>query len=325
MNGIGGSSAAKELATLKPWPAPAAAITTEERLARIARARALMTTDAMIIGAGASLRYFAGVGWNATERLVAMILPRQAPPVMICPRFEEGSLVAALSVEARLRLWEEHESPYALTARVLEEMDARALAIDPALSFFMFDGLRAAAPSLAMSNAAPVVDGCRMIKSLAELALMRQAKAMTLEVHRRAALVLREAQPLGSAHFAVGVFQNEMRSNSPVPLVAQPVSVSSSLPLQAAGTDGLEPNQAARSPCSLLLSECSIHRYEQFGCLAVACIMVVSAQPVAPSTGTTLAIGLFSPCSRLTWKPHDDEATTPSFLKSSTCIMASCQ
>jgi Xaa-Pro dipeptidase len=41
-----------------------------------------------------------------------------------------------------------------------------------------------------MVNAAPVVDGCRMIKSPAELALMSQAKAMTLKVHRRAAKIL---------------------------------------------------------------------------------------------------------------------------------------
>jgi Xaa-Pro dipeptidase len=39
-------------------------------------------------------------------------------------------------------------------------------------------------------DGAPVVDGCRMIKSPAELALMAQAKAMTLEVHRRAAKIL---------------------------------------------------------------------------------------------------------------------------------------
>jgi Xaa-Pro dipeptidase len=36
-----------------------------------------------------------------------------------------------------------------------------------------------------------VIDGCRMIKSPAELALMSQAKAKTLEVHRRAARILR--------------------------------------------------------------------------------------------------------------------------------------
>jgi Xaa-Pro dipeptidase len=190
MSGIGGSTADAELAGLTSWPRPAPAITREERLARLAKAQALMTADALIIGAGASLRYFAGVGWNATERLVAMVLPRAGEPVMICPRFEEGSLRASLGIEAGLRLWEEHESPYALTARVLAEVGARSLAIDPALAFFMFDGQRTAAPEVAMPSAAPVVDGCRMIKSPAELALMSQAKAMTLEVHRRAARIL---------------------------------------------------------------------------------------------------------------------------------------
>lgn len=187
---IGGSTAAAELAALKPWPNPAPAITRDERLARIAKAQGLMTTDAMIVGAGASLRYFAGVGWNATERMVAMLLPKSGPPVMICPRFEEGSLVASLGIEAPLKLWEEHEIPAAKVAEALAEWGATSLAIDPALAFAMFDALRLAAPDVAMPSAAPVIDGCRAIKSPAELALMSQAKAMTLEVHRRAARIL---------------------------------------------------------------------------------------------------------------------------------------
>src|SRR4029434_8975720 len=68
----------------------------------------------------------------------------------------------------------------------------RSRAMHRARAVFSFDGLRLAAPGVAMLNAAPVVDGCRMIKSPAELALMSQAKAMTLEVHRRAARILRE-------------------------------------------------------------------------------------------------------------------------------------
>lgn len=187
---IGGSTAAAELAALKPWPNPAPAITRDERMARIAKAQGLMTTDAMIVGAGASLRYFAGVGWNATERMVAMLLPKSGPPVMICPRFEEGSLVASLGIEAPLKLWEEHENPAAKVAEALAAWGATSLAIDPALAFAMFDALRLVAPDVAMPNAAPVIDGCRAIKSPAELALMSQAKAMTLEVHRRAARIL---------------------------------------------------------------------------------------------------------------------------------------
>ena len=211
MSQIGGSTAERELADLTPWPNPAAPITRDERLARLAKAQSLMTTDALIIGAGDSLRYFAGVGWGATERLVAMLLPKSGAPVMICPRFEKGSLIASLGIEASLQLWEEHENPSELAAQVLREWGATSLAIDPALAFAMFDGLRQAAPDVVMPSAAPVVDGCRSIKSPAELALMSQAKAMTLEVHRRAARILAPGITTGAvrrfidqAHRALG-------------------------------------------------------------------------------------------------------------------------
>ena len=214
MKGIGGSTAEAELAALKPWPDPAPAITAAERAQRLARAQALMGetgADALIIGAGASLRYFTGVAWNATERLVAMLLPRDGAPTMICPRFELGSLQAGLAIEAPIALWEEHESPYALCGQVLARMGARTLAIDPALPFFAFHGLRRDATAIQPLDGAPVIDRCRMIKSPAELALMAQAKAMTLEVHRRAARILAEGITTGAvrrfidqAHRALG-------------------------------------------------------------------------------------------------------------------------
>ena len=195
--GIGGSTAEAELSSLTPWPDPAPAITAAERSTRLAHAQAIMAdlnADALIVGAGASLRYFTGVAWNATERLVAMILPRTGGPVMICPRFELGSLQAALGIPARIAppiaLWEEHENPYDLACAELRKLGATSLAIDPALPFFAFHGLRKAGPDIAPLDGAPIVDGCRMIKSPAELALMAQAKAMTLEVHRRAAKIM---------------------------------------------------------------------------------------------------------------------------------------
>jgi Xaa-Pro dipeptidase len=214
MRGIGGSTAEAELAALKPWPNPAPAITALERGARLAKARELLAdigADAIIVGAGPSLRYFAGVAWNPTERLVAMLLPRHGQPKMICPRFELGSLQASLGIDADIALWEEHESPYELAVAELAGMGAKTLAVDPALPFFVVNGLSQAAPGLALVDGAPVIDGCRMIKSPAELALMAQAKAMTLEVHRRAARILAEGITTGAvrrfidqAHRALG-------------------------------------------------------------------------------------------------------------------------
>src|SRR6266498_788732 len=121
--------------------------------------------------------------------------------------------------------------------------------------------------------------------------------------------------PLPSLHSAVGVRQNQILSKLSKPFAAQPVSVSNSLPLHAAGTAGTEPNQEARSPCSLGFNDHSSHLYAQLGCGASTCIIVVSAQPVAPSTGIVDATG--TPSMKLTWKGQEPEATTPSFLKSS--------
>ncbi|MGA1799058.1 Xaa-Pro peptidase family protein [Sphingomonas sp. 4RDLI-65] len=184
---IGGSSIADELATVAPWADRAPRITSAERTARLDKARALTEAagaDALLIAAGASLRYFAGVPWGATERLVALLLPVKGQPILICPRFEQGSLEAAVEIDADLRLWEEDESPYALVA---DAVSGRLL-LDPQLPYGMATAL--AATALDIRDGASVIDGCRMIKSPAELALLSQAKAMTLDIQRRAARIL---------------------------------------------------------------------------------------------------------------------------------------
>ncbi|OAN64772.1 M24 family metallopeptidase [Sphingomonas sp. TDK1] len=209
---IGGSTAETELATLAPWADRAPAISQDERRDRLTQVRermAAMGAQALLVNAGMSLRYFAGVPWGATERLVAMLLPLHGEPVMICPRFELGSLTADMAFSADMRLWEEDEDPFALVAASLGGVTT--LAIDPALPFQMAERLRRAAPQVTLVDGAPAIDGCRMRKSPAEIALMQQAKNMTLEVHRRAARILQPGITTGAvkrfidqAHRALG-------------------------------------------------------------------------------------------------------------------------
>jgi Xaa-Pro dipeptidase len=185
---IGGSTIAAELNALERWHSPVPAIGKDERDARLARARerlAAIGADALLVHAGPSLRYFTGVAWSPTERLVAMLLPVNGKPWIVCPAFERGSLEAELAIDAELLLWEEDESPLALIA---DSLAANAvLALDPLLPFHWSEPLRA---SFRPVSGALVIDGLRMTKSVTELALMQQAKAMTLEVHRRAARIL---------------------------------------------------------------------------------------------------------------------------------------
>ncbi|MHB8283942.1 MAG: M24 family metallopeptidase [Caulobacteraceae bacterium] len=189
--GIGGSTADEQLAKLQPHgPAPAP-LGRDAYEARLDHARELMAkagADALLMTAGASLRYFTGLPWGATERLVGVIVPRQGRPTMICPAFELGSLQAGLAIDTEIALWEEHENPFLLAAGLLN--GAGVLALDPSAPFFVYDGLRQAAPSLQIVSAAPVVDGCRMIKSDVELARLQYAKTLTLQVQRAAAAML---------------------------------------------------------------------------------------------------------------------------------------
>jgi Xaa-Pro dipeptidase len=210
-HGIGGASAERELATLGRAPNRPLPISQAELDDRIERARRLMHdhgADALLVGAGDTLRYFTGVGWQATERLVALVLPKHGHPVMICPAFEQGSLKASLSIEARVLLWQEHEDPLTL---VREVCAAGVLAVDPQLPFAVVGGLRLTAPSLEAVSAAAIVDRCRSIKSAAELACLAHAKRITIDVQRRAARILRRGittaelrRFIDSAHLAAG-------------------------------------------------------------------------------------------------------------------------
>lgn len=177
-------------ARLAPWPRRAAPIDAGEYQQRIENARRLMRdhgADTLLITAGASLRYFTGVPWGASERLVAMLLGAHGDPVLVAPVFEEGSLDAVLRIPMRKALWEEHEDPHRRVAELMTELGARTLAIDPEAALRVHTGLRRHLAAAAIGDAQPIVDGCRMHKSAAELALMQQACDMTLEVHRLAA------------------------------------------------------------------------------------------------------------------------------------------
>lgn len=212
---IGGSTEAAELAALSAidhgrtrppdiQPADYAA-----RLEQAARLMAEMRAGTLLIGAGASLRYFTGVAWGATERLVALLLRKGRRPAMICPAFELGSLKEALAIDADILLWEEDENPAELLASAVAGYET--LALDPAAAFLLYARLRDAAATLKVVDATPIVDGCRGRKSAAELALLSHAKGLTLDIHRRAAAILRPGirasqvkRFIDQAHRAVG-------------------------------------------------------------------------------------------------------------------------
>src|SRR6187401_1459205 len=101
-----------------------------------------------------------------------------------------------------------------------------------------------------------------------------------------------------------------------MPFVLQPSAPNNSLPSQAFGTVGTEPNHAATSPCTFGEIDHSSHLYAQFGWRAPTAIIVVSAQPVAPSAGTVVAISALFASSVFAWYGHEPDAAMPSLRKS---------
>ncbi|MBL8670212.1 MAG: aminopeptidase P family protein [Alphaproteobacteria bacterium] len=194
--GVGGSSAEAELSAMRSMRGSAPPIGAEERVARIARAQALMRAagiDALWLDVSASLTYFTGLRLRRSERLHGAVLPAKGALTYLSPAFEREKLLTMLSIGDDVATWEEHEDPTALVCDVLRAKGiARGtIGIDEATPFFTFDGLRRAGNAYDFVNAAAVTAACRSVKSPAEIALMQTAKSITLEVHKAAARILR--------------------------------------------------------------------------------------------------------------------------------------
>ena len=193
--GVGGSTAEVELAAIVNRAGDARPIAVDEHRARIDRARALMVErgiDVLLLTPGSSLFYFTGLRWGSSERLTAALLRRSGEVQYVCPAFEIGSVLDAQPLPGDVRGWQEHEDPYGLVAQLLPGGAAFSgcLALEESAPFFVAEGLRERLPHARIVNAVTVTRECRMRKSAAEIALLRAAMQMTLEVHERAARIL---------------------------------------------------------------------------------------------------------------------------------------
>ncbi|WP_394269509.1 M24 family metallopeptidase [Qipengyuania sp.] len=179
-----------ESGSLPDLAADAQPITPEERAGRVARAAALMRAndiDAVLIEAGSSLDYFTGIKWWRSERLTGAVITREGAIFVVTPFFEEPSVRETLVLPAEVLTWNEHEDPLALVAdRIGQLRGLPRVGIEETVRFFAVDKLRAALPQAQIVSGDPVVRGCRMIKSPAELALMKTAADITMAAYRHA-------------------------------------------------------------------------------------------------------------------------------------------
>ena len=183
-------------------------ISTEERAKRIERARQLMAEqkiEAIVLTGGTSLAYFTGIRWGNSERLFAVVIPRDGAPFLVCPAFEEDRAREQLALgpmrHTDVATWQEDESPFERVAQGLKDrrIATGRIGVEETTKFVFADSVGAAAPALKFVSATPITAGCRMIKDAHELDLIRVACQATLTCYEA---VFRAVKP--------GMTQNEV-------------------------------------------------------------------------------------------------------------------
>ena len=181
-------AAAPDLSALRDLTTGTTPIGPGERAARLARAQALMRAQglgAVVLEPGSSMIYFTGVRWSRSERPTLAVLPVEGEPCIVTPFFEEPSVRQTLGIPASVRVWQEDGDAFAVAAGFLRDrgLAGGPVGIEETVRFFIAEGLgRSLGRPLVSAN--PVVRGCRMVKTPAEIALMQAATDVTIAAYR---------------------------------------------------------------------------------------------------------------------------------------------
>jgi Xaa-Pro dipeptidase len=193
--GVGGSDFSRELASIRSGRDAVPPIGAEEHARRVAAAQARMRElglAALWLDGTSNLAWMTGLKHGQSERPVGAVLPVQGPLTYLCPAFEVERLKTMLLLQGEVRGWEEDEDPYALFRDILRAADVAGgtVALDDFARVFVAEGMRAALPNHRFVASGPVTSHLRERKSDHEVALLRQAMSMTLEIQAAAARAL---------------------------------------------------------------------------------------------------------------------------------------
>jgi len=139
-----------------------AEVTVDTLRARIAKAQEAMKEfglEAVVLEPGPAMVYLTGVRWGRSERTFAVVLTQKGDPAYVLAGFEEMRARELIKVGQDVRVWQEDESPYQRIAEVLHDRGVAAgrVGLEDSVRFFVFDGVRNAAPKLNYVSAQPAL------------------------------------------------------------------------------------------------------------------------------------------------------------------------
>ncbi|WAJ27029.1 M24 family metallopeptidase [Antarcticirhabdus aurantiaca] len=177
--------------THQSWSHPVPPVGEAERRERLARLREAMDAAGhagLLLGSTESLRYFTGLVWHPSERFCGALVTRDRLTFVV-PGFEGSRVDSLPHLSGDVALWQEDEEPAELVARLVGP--AGVLALDEQIPLFQYHRFAQALGRDRLADAGPVVSALRMIKSPAEIALIRHAMGITLEVQAAARAAMR--------------------------------------------------------------------------------------------------------------------------------------
>lgn len=169
--------------SLPAWSHPVAAITDEERQSRLSRLRERMQAHgiaATLLGPTESLRYFTGLVWHLSERLLGALVTDDKLTYIV-PGFERSRVETLPHLPGEIAVWEEEESPAALVSRLAGPTGK--LALDDALPLAFYHAFTEQMGAARLIDGGPLIRALRAIKSPAEIALIQHAMGITLDIH----------------------------------------------------------------------------------------------------------------------------------------------
>jgi Xaa-Pro aminopeptidase len=160
--------------------APAPTIPAHRYAERIERARAALSHNAaaaILLGAGADLRYLSGYTPILTERLTMLVLPASGPAVLVAPRLEAmaaATCAAASEGLVEVVAWDETQDAHGIVADRLPASEGRILVSADLWAMHVL-ALQGALPGRPFGLATEVLRDLRMAKDPDEIALLRLA------------------------------------------------------------------------------------------------------------------------------------------------------
>lgn len=161
------------------------------RLANLQNLLEESSLDSIVVSPGPDLRYLTGYDAVALERLTALLLRKNADPIVISPLLERSAAAAspigALGLE--IVTWTETENPYELVAKTVGSI--QSFAVDARMWAEKLIHLQTALPSANAVSANQLISQLRMRKAEDEIAALHRAGLAIDAVHAEVANLLK--------------------------------------------------------------------------------------------------------------------------------------